>query len=51
MVMPFIVKALLDTHPRREAYRLYERRDALCASLQDDVRANGDWLLRSVQYP
>jgi hypothetical protein len=51
MVMPFLVKALLDNHAKREGYRLYEKRGELCASLKEDVRANRDWLLRSVDYP
>ena len=51
MVMPFLVKALLDNHSRREGYRLYEQRDSLCEKLRGDVRANRDWLLRSVDYP
>ena len=50
MVMPFLVKALLDNHAKREDYRLYEHRDALCEKLREDVRANRDWLLRSVDY-
>ena len=29
MVMPFIVKALMEKHARREPYRLYERREPL----------------------
>ncbi len=45
MVMPFLVKALLDTYPSRESYRLYDHRDALCETLRNDVRANRDWLL------
>src|SRR5208283_2653739 len=51
MVMPFLVKALLDNHAGRDGYRLYEHRDALCGKLREDVRANRDWLLRSVDYP
>jgi len=51
MVMPFLVKALLDKHPRREGYRLYEQREALCQRLREDVRANREWLLRSIDYP
>ncbi len=35
---------------RREGYRLFEQRDALCGRLMDDVRANADWLRRSVEY-
>ena len=51
MLMPFVVKALLDRHARRDAYRLYENREALCERLREDVRRNRDWLLRSVEYP
>jgi deoxyhypusine synthase len=51
MVMPFVVKALLDNHPRREGYRLFEQREALCARLREDVRNNREWLMNSVQYP
>jgi len=51
MVMPFVVKGLLDRHARREPYRLYERREALCETLRNDVRGNREWLLRSVEYP
>ena len=51
MVMPFLVKALLENHAKREGYRLYENREALCERLREDVRANRDWLLRSVDYP
>ena len=29
MVMPFLVKALLEKHGKREAYRLYEKRERL----------------------
>jgi deoxyhypusine synthase len=50
MVMPFLVKALLDNHAKRAGYRLYEHRDALCEKLREDVRANQDWLLRSIDY-
>ncbi len=45
MVMPFLVKALLDNHTKRDGYRLYERRETLCEKLREDVRANRDWLL------
>jgi deoxyhypusine synthase len=50
MVMPFIVKALLEKHPPRAQLRLYERRDALVATLRERVRANGEWLLESLRY-
>jgi deoxyhypusine synthase len=51
MVMPFLVKALLEKHARRESYRLFEQREQLCSRLLDDLRGNKDWLLRSVDYP
>jgi len=51
MVMPFLVKALLENHQRRDAYRLFEQREALCERLREDVRGNRKWLLESVQYP
>ena len=35
----------------REGYRLFERRDALCARLLDEVRKQKDWLLDSLRYP
>lgn len=50
-VMPFIVKALMEKHGRREPSRLYEKREELVAKLTDSVRANGDWLLESLRYP
>lgn len=75
IVMPFLIKALLDKrdrfaalrdqlgeetlysrHPEArgylrdaQGYRLYQQRDALCAKLLEDVSANRDWLLRSIQ--
>jgi deoxyhypusine synthase len=77
IVMPFLVKALLDNRRRyerlaaaegedalfarepqargylrtREGYRLFENRAALCERLTNDVRKNGDWLNKSLQYP
>jgi deoxyhypusine synthase len=51
MVMPFLVKALLERHARREPYCLFDQRAALCARLREDVRANREWLLKSLQYP
>src|ERR1700674_2863349 len=51
MVMPFLVKTLVDTHSKRDGYGLYQQREALCEMLGDDVRASRDWLLRSVDYP
>jgi deoxyhypusine synthase len=50
MVMPFLVKALLDTHARRDGYRLFEQREALCERLREDVRGNREWLLSSMDY-
>jgi deoxyhypusine synthase len=74
MLMPFLVKALLDNRAKyeeiaktqginavdpamrgylrpTEGYRLYDKRDALTATLLDAVRENGEWLLDSVKYP
>ncbi|MCS6914039.1 MAG: deoxyhypusine synthase family protein [Myxococcales bacterium] len=77
LVMPFLVKALLDNraryeawaermgeealfakHPRargylrpRQGYRLFERREELCARLLEDVRNNAEWLRTSLSYP
>src|ERR1700683_2968549 len=50
MVMPFLVKALLDNHGRREGYRLFERREVLCERLREDVRGNREWLMSSLNY-
>jgi len=75
IVMPFLIKALLDKRARFAAlrdelgedtlysrhpeargylrdprgYRLYENRDALCGKLLEDVSANRDWLLKSIE--
>jgi deoxyhypusine synthase len=35
----------------REGDRLFERRAELCARLNEDVRKNGEWLMRTVEYP
>lgn len=77
MLMPFLVKALLDNRKRyaEEAaeigekklferspeargylrpaagYRLFEQREELVRRLTEDVRANRDWLLETLQYP
>jgi deoxyhypusine synthase len=77
MVMPFIVKALLDNraryarlvqdkgeeavfkeHPHargylrpKAGYRLFEQRDGLTATLMEKLRANRDWLLKTLKYP
>jgi deoxyhypusine synthase len=76
MVMPFLVKALLDNRRRyekaaaeigedkllasepkargylraRQGYKLYENREELVRRLTEDVRANRDWLLKSLEY-
>ena len=76
MVMPFLVKALLDNRRRyerlaaemgeeeliaaqpkaagylrpRQGYRLYENREELVRRLTEDVRANQDWLMKSLEY-
>src|SRR5215467_7633613 len=51
-------EALFDAEPRArgylrpaEGYRLFERRQALCATLTEEVRKNRDWLLKSLAYP
>jgi deoxyhypusine synthase len=51
MMMPFIVKALLEKHARREPLRLYEKRGALVETLREAVRVNSEWLMESLQYP
>lgn len=77
MVMPFIVKALLENRSRYEkraaeigeqklfseepkakgylrsrgGYRLFENREKLCRRLDEDVKANRDWLLDTLAYP
>jgi deoxyhypusine synthase len=35
----------------RAGYRLFERREELCRRLTEDVRANREWLLETLQYP
>jgi deoxyhypusine synthase len=50
-LMPFIVKSLLERHPRREPYRLFEQRERLCERLREDVRNNREWLMSAVDYP
>jgi hypothetical protein len=30
---------------------LFENREELCRRLNDDVKANREWLLESLQYP
>jgi deoxyhypusine synthase len=51
MMMPFIVKALMEKHERREPYRLYEKREELVETLRAAVRQNREWLMNSLQYP
>jgi deoxyhypusine synthase len=51
MMMPFIVKALLEKHGSREPFRLYENRDALVETLRGAVRENRDFLVESLHYP
>jgi deoxyhypusine synthase len=77
MLMPFLVKALLDNRERyekeaaeigeeklfardpkargylrpRAGYRLFARREELCRCLDADVKANRDWLLKTLRYP
>jgi deoxyhypusine synthase len=77
MVMPFIVRALLENRSRyekrageigeeqlykeepkargylraREGYRLFENRDELCRRLNEDVKANREWLMETLEYP
>jgi deoxyhypusine synthase len=50
--------ALFAKHPKargylrpRAGYRLYENREQLCNVLLNDVKANKDWLLQTLQYP
>jgi deoxyhypusine synthase len=35
----------------REGYRLFDQREELCGRLTEDVRANKEWLLDTLQYP
>jgi len=51
MMMPFIVKALMEKHGGREPYRLYENRAGLVAKLRGAVVENREWLMESLQYP
>jgi deoxyhypusine synthase len=34
----------------RDGYRLFAQREELCRRLIEDLRANADWLRRSVEY-
>jgi deoxyhypusine synthase len=67
IVMPFLVKALLDNRARyereaadshaqgylrdRAGYRLFHAREELCRRLTADVQANREWLMESLEYP
>ena len=35
----------------RQGYRLFDQREQLCRRLTEDVRANKEWLLDTLQYP
>ena len=50
MMMPFVVKALMEKHGAREPHRLFEHRERLVEALRGAVRENGEWLLDSVKY-
>ncbi|MEP6715189.1 MAG: deoxyhypusine synthase family protein [Terriglobia bacterium] len=50
MVMPFLVKALLEKHKKHEPYRLYEKRERLVEVLRGAVRENQEWLMKSLHY-
>lgn len=50
MMMPFVVKALLEKHGKREPSRLYERRGELVETLRGAVRENREWLMDAMQY-
>jgi deoxyhypusine synthase len=50
-VMPFVVKALLEKHAKRPAYRLFEQRERLCGLLSEAVKKNREWLVESLRYP
>lgn len=50
MVMPFIVKALMEKHGKRPQARLYEKRAELVETLTGAVRENQDWLMESLRY-
>jgi deoxyhypusine synthase len=77
MLLPFLVRALLENRVRyeklrdeigedalfekeprargylrsREGYRLFEKREELCARLRDDVARNKEWLMETLTYP
>jgi deoxyhypusine synthase len=49
---------LFETEPKargylrpRDGYRLFDQREELCRRLTEDVRANKEWLLETLQYP
>jgi deoxyhypusine synthase len=50
-MMPFIVKALMEKHGKRDPHRLYEHREKLVQNLLSAVRKNGAWLMESLVYP
>jgi deoxyhypusine synthase len=50
MMMPFLVKALMEKHGAREPLRLYEKRAGLVETLRGAVKENGEWLMDSLQY-
>ena len=50
MMMPFLVKALMEKHGARPPYRLYERREGLVEQLRGAVRENREWLMESLHY-
>ena len=51
MMMPFLVKALMEKHGKREPYSLYENRERLVETLRGAVRENREWLMESLHYP
>jgi deoxyhypusine synthase len=51
MMMPFIVKALMEKHRARDPYRLYENRERLVETLRGAVIGNREWLMDSLHYP
>jgi len=51
MMMPFIVKALMEKHSARDPFRLYEKRAGLVDALRRAVRENSQWLMESLHYP
>ena len=51
MVMPFIVKALLEKHAKRQGFRLFKKRAELTAKLKGEVAKNHEWLKESIEWP